>query len=61
MYLFNNTSEYHSSSPQNILVVTMEFVNAFVGSIMAAGPIVGGFAVLGSLVALSITTKVMTP
>jgi hypothetical protein len=39
----------------------MEFVNAFVDSITAAGPLVGGFAVLGSLVALSLTAKVMTP
>jgi hypothetical protein len=35
----------------------MEFVNA----VKAAGPIVGGFAVLGSLVALSLTAKVITP
>jgi hypothetical protein len=38
----------------------MEFVNAFVDSIMAAGPMVGGFAVLGSLVTLSLSAKVMT-
>jgi hypothetical protein len=36
----------------------MEFVSALVDSIVAAGPIVGGLAALGSLVALSVALKV---
>jgi hypothetical protein len=36
----------------------MEYVNSFVEQVQAASPVVGGLAVLGSIVAISLGLKV---